>query len=67
MKYRELKKFIEKNMRMAHVYQPVMLMTLLENGGKCLERLARHNPMGNINTSIYRYSKYVFIANEGRI
>jgi ATP adenylyltransferase len=34
MKYRELEEFIQKRMRMSHVYQPVMLMTLLKDGGK---------------------------------
>ena len=32
-KYDELADFIENRMRMEHVYQPVMLMTLLQNGG----------------------------------
>lgn len=35
MTYEELKNFINKKMRMSHLYQPVMLMTLLKNGGKC--------------------------------
>ena len=34
MKYSELQKFIQNKMRMSHVYQPVMLMTLLSNGGQ---------------------------------
>jgi len=34
MNYRDCEGFIQKEMRMSHVYQPVMLMTLLENGGK---------------------------------
>src|SRR5687768_3941029 len=29
--------FIRNEMRMSHVYQPVMLMTLLENNGECSE------------------------------
>lgn len=33
MRYRELANFIEKRMLMAHIYQPVMLMTLLKNKG----------------------------------
>jgi len=28
-----LKHFISKKMRMSHIYQPVMIKTLLENGG----------------------------------
>jgi ATP adenylyltransferase len=31
----ELVEFIQSRMRMSHIYQPVMLMTLLENGGRC--------------------------------
>lgn len=34
MEFADLKTFIEKSMRMSHIYQPVMLMSLLENGGK---------------------------------
>ena len=29
----DLKKFIESKMRMSHIYQPVMIKTLLKNGG----------------------------------
>jgi diadenosine tetraphosphate (Ap4A) HIT family hydrolase len=35
MKYQELKEFIQKRMRMAHIYQPVMIMALLRHHGKC--------------------------------
>jgi len=35
MKFEELALFIEKRMMMAHVYQPVMLMTLLKSQGVC--------------------------------
>jgi len=34
MKYKELSDFIEKRMRMSHIYQPVMLLTLLQNDGQ---------------------------------
>jgi diadenosine tetraphosphate (Ap4A) HIT family hydrolase/5-methylcytosine-specific restriction endonuclease McrA len=34
----QLKTFIDKSMRMSHIYQPVMLMTLLEMGGKASVR-----------------------------
>lgn len=33
--YTNLYQFVSNRMRMSHVYQPVMLMTLLENGGSC--------------------------------
>lgn len=34
MNYQEYEDFIQNKMRMSHVYQPVMLMTLLRSGGK---------------------------------
>jgi len=38
MDYAQLKAFIEKSMRMSHIYQPVMLMALFRNGGKATVR-----------------------------
>src|SRR5262250_1745680 len=38
MSYETLFDFIDKKMRMSHIYQPVMLMALLSKGGKCHER-----------------------------
>lgn len=35
MQYEELAEFIEHKMRMSHLYQPVMLIQLLENDGEC--------------------------------
>jgi ATP adenylyltransferase len=37
MNYSELANFIEKKMRMSHIYQPVLLIELLDNNGKCHE------------------------------
>jgi ATP adenylyltransferase len=34
MNYHDCENFIQNRMRMSHVYQPVMLMALLEGGGK---------------------------------
>ena len=34
MSYQDCEDFIQNRMRMSHVYQPVMLMTLLEGDGK---------------------------------
>lgn len=34
MNYKELSNFIDKHMRMSHVYQPIMLIELLLRGGK---------------------------------
>ena len=33
-RFNELSNFISKNMRMSHIYQPVMLIELLRRGGK---------------------------------
>jgi hypothetical protein len=33
MTYEQLLDFVQNRMRMSHVYQPVMLMTLLRRGG----------------------------------
>ena len=38
MNYEELKNFINNKMRMSHLYQPVMLVALLKNGGRCSQR-----------------------------
>ena len=35
----KLKKFIERKMRMSHIYQPVMIKTLLTNDGKADKNL----------------------------
>ena len=35
MTYKQLADFIHNRMRMSHVYQPVMLMVLLQNHGRC--------------------------------
>jgi hypothetical protein len=37
MNYDQLKKFITEDMQMQHIYQPVMLIELLKNGGQALE------------------------------
>jgi ATP adenylyltransferase len=36
--FKSLADFIQRRMRMSHVYQPVMLMTLLNSGGRCHQR-----------------------------
>lgn len=37
MTYDQLVDFVERRMRMSHIYQPVMLLTLLRHGGQCSE------------------------------
>jgi ATP adenylyltransferase len=34
MTYEQLVDFVQNRMKMSHVYQPVMLMTLLRGGGR---------------------------------
>src|SRR5262245_9617297 len=34
MNFRELRKFIEYGMRMSHIYQPVLIRTLLDQNGR---------------------------------
>ena len=34
MRFEDLVQFLERDMRMAHVYQPVMLRLLLDRGGR---------------------------------
>jgi len=38
MTFTELRAFIEKRMRMSHIYQPVMLMALLRGHGACTSK-----------------------------
>ena len=49
MTYDELKHFIENQMRMSQIYQPLMLMELIESGGissreSIAKRLLEHDP-----------------------
>jgi diadenosine tetraphosphate (Ap4A) HIT family hydrolase/5-methylcytosine-specific restriction endonuclease McrA len=37
MTYDQLIDFVERRMRMSHIYQPVMLLTLLQHDGQCSE------------------------------
>jgi len=38
MTFQELKSFLESTMRMSHIYQPVMIKALLEQGGKAADK-----------------------------
>lgn len=49
MTYDQLVDFVERRMRMSHIYQPVMLLTLLQHGGECSETeiakaISMHDP-----------------------
>ena len=44
MNYNHLKDFIINKMRMSHIYQPVMLIEILKNGGYAsAEKIAKAN------------------------
>jgi hypothetical protein len=56
MNYSDFKDFIENRMRMSHVYQPVMLMTLLRGGGKAsTPNSGRHPVFRRVERGIYKY------------
>ena len=40
MTYSELKYFLDNKMRMSHIYQPVMILKLLENGTAYRQEIA---------------------------
>jgi hypothetical protein len=41
MAFADLATFITRDMRMAHIYRPVMLMALLRHGGRLSARASR--------------------------
>ena len=48
-RYEELSDLVQNQLKMSHIYQPVMLMTLLGKGGRCHEKeiakaLLSHDP-----------------------
>ena len=57
MQYKELAEFIGKKMRMSHIYQPVMLMRLLENNGKCHEVDIAKDLVSHDQSQIEYYTK----------
>src|SRR5215469_2697103 len=59
MNYRECEDFIQNGMRMSHVYQPVMLMTLLEGGGKASTAAIAKAILEHDESQIEYYEKIV--------
>jgi ATP adenylyltransferase len=57
MSYETLFDFIDKKMRMFHIYQPVMLMALLSKGGKCHERVMASELMARDESQIEYYTQ----------
>ena len=59
MNGRDYEDFIQKRMRMSHVYQPVMLMTLLESGGKASTTKIAKAILDHDESQIEYYEKIV--------
>jgi len=59
MNYRECEDFIQNRMRMSHVYQPVMLMTLLKSGGKASTTALAKAILDHDESQIEYYEKIV--------
>src|SRR5215469_192814 len=59
MNYRDYEDFIQNRMRMSHVYQPVMLMTLLEGGGKASTTAIAKAILNHDESQIEYYEKIV--------
>jgi ATP adenylyltransferase len=56
MTFDELMTFIEKSMRMSHIYQPVMIRTLLDTGGTAAEDEIARNLLSHDVSQIEYYS-----------
>jgi len=64
MTYDQLVDFVERRMRMSHIYQPVMLLTLLQHDGQCSETdiakaISVHDPT---RSSITRRSRAIWLV-----
>jgi len=59
MNYHDCEDFIQNCMRMSHVYQPVMLMTLLEGGGKASTTAIAKAILDHDESQIEYYEKIV--------
>ena len=57
MNYQDLVDFVENRMRMSHVYQPVMIQTLLLKGGQATEREVAEAILTNDASQIEYYEK----------
>lgn len=66
MTFDELKTFIQQTMRMSHIYQPVMLMTLLENGGRASIREIAASILAHDQSQVEYYEK-ITKAMVGRV
>jgi ATP adenylyltransferase len=57
MDYETLIDFVQSKMRMSHIYQPVMLMTLLKREGRCHEREIAKSLLGHDESQIEYYTE----------
>jgi ATP adenylyltransferase len=57
MDYETLINFVQSKMRMSHIYQPVMLMTLLNKDGHCHEREIAKSLLGHDQSQIEYYTE----------
>jgi hypothetical protein len=55
--YTDLKDFIVRRMRLSHIYQPVMLMTLLQSNGVAHETDIARNLVLHDQSQIEYYTK----------
>lgn len=66
MTFEQLLDFITSRMRMSHVYQPVMLKTLLQNGGRCSEELVAKSLLA-VDRSQIDYYQQITRSMVGRV
>ena len=57
MRYQDLLDFLQNKMQMSHIYQPVMIKTLLQNNGECNEIDIAKSLLGQDDSQIEYYSK----------
>ena len=57
MSYEDLADFIKNRMRMSHIYQPVMLISLLNNGGVCHESKIAKDILSHDQSQIEYYTR----------
>lgn len=59
MRYKDLLRFIERDMRMSHVYQPIMIRTLLSNGGRASRRAIARSLLNADESQLDYYAEIV--------
>ena len=57
MNFKDLEEFVANKMRMSQIYQPVMLLTLLENAGKCHQETIAKAILAHDPSQIEYYTK----------